>query len=198
MNCFILKHCCQNKRHSWSDTLHRPDQLGCASLRRGPVQSLSSRDSPTSGTSRTEFRSPICYSESSLCISQQDQHLLAGWVYWRKAASLLHDNSNTIVHLVWLNHKHKIAIKCNISINLSSEGYVWNCLYLTLLYKITNSVLSVNPESQCLQNQQVSALEIDASRNSLVALLFVLSMPLCPRLNISHFCNFLYSLWVVY
>lgn len=66
------------------------DLAGMCLPEKSSAQGLSSREACVSGTDRTDFRSPICCSESSLCLSQQDPHLLAGRE--ERAASLLHGN----------------------------------------------------------------------------------------------------------
>lgn len=89
VDCFILLHYYQNKRHSSPAMTPQTDLAGMCLPEKSSAQGLSSREACVSGTARTDFRSPICCSESSLCVSQQDPHLLAGR---EGAASLLHDN----------------------------------------------------------------------------------------------------------
>lgn len=90
VDCFILLHYYQNKRHSRSAMTPQTDLAGMCLPEKSSAQGLSSREACVSGTDRTDFRSPICCSESSLCLSQQDPHLLAGRE--ERAASLLHGN----------------------------------------------------------------------------------------------------------
>lgn len=91
VSCFLPRHYYQNKRHSRSAMTPQTDVAGLCLPKRSSAQGLSSRAACMSGTNGTDFRSPICCSESSLCISQQDQHLLAGQE--EKATSLLHVNN---------------------------------------------------------------------------------------------------------
>lgn len=191
VNCFIPKHYYQNQRHSRSATLQR---LGCVSLRRD--QCLCSRVALTplvraGWSSEAPSAAVSCHFTSPSRINTCQQGELTEE---KPPACYI---TVIAVDIVWLNHKCKIAIKCNAFINLSEEVYGWKCLYLTLLCKIASSVLSVSSESQCLQNskyQQSQLLEMHAGRNSFVALLFILSITPCPGLNMSHFCHFLYSL----
>lgn len=91
LDCFILRHYYRNKIHSRPAMTSQTDLAGMYLPEKSSAQGLSSTEACMSATNGTNFRSPICCSESSLCVSQQDPHLLAGQE--EKAASLLHDNN---------------------------------------------------------------------------------------------------------
>lgn len=173
VDCFTLHHYYQNKRHSRSAMTPQTDLAGMCLPEKSSAQGLSSREPCMSGTNGTDFRGPICCSESSLCVSQQDPRLLAGQE--EKAASLLHDN-NLCAHCMaksqtWdcnkMRHCHKSVICRNTAGNACISPF---CAELpTQCYQQVQKANTYKTSKY----QQSQLLEVHAGRNSFVALLFI-------------------------